>query len=176
MISAEALAALGGLEHGARYNTICVTARELIGAGLASDDWGQLRITETGRIYLRRGKFNMRIDSDDVSDLAMQVTVRRSSDHSLVEIDNDPMAAPHRAGRQIKKAPPVQLELLPEAPAEPQPELPPMTKLKYAQAAALWAKLEAQLSAASLLTADDPRLQPLRAELIRTIGVDDDGN
>ena len=165
MISAEALAALGGLEHGARYNTICVTARELIGAGLASDDWGQLRITETGRVYLRRGKFHMRVDSDTVADLADMADMSAQV--------TDPMAAPHRVTRKAK---PVQFDLLPEAPASVQPELPAMAKLKYAQAAALWAKLEAQLGEAGLLSAEDPRLQPLRAELIRTIGVDDESN
>jgi len=65
MISAEALAALSGLEHGARYNTMHSIARELIEAGYACEDWGNLSMTEAGRIYLRKGKFNIRITGDD---------------------------------------------------------------------------------------------------------------
>ena len=48
MISAEALAALGGLERGARYNLSHRTARELIDSGLAQPDWGHLGLTEAG--------------------------------------------------------------------------------------------------------------------------------
>ena len=85
MISAEALAALGGLERGARYNLSHRVARELLNAGLAQPDWGHLGLSEAGRIYLRRGRFNIAITSDDnVSDMSIA--------HRI-----DPMAAPHRA-------------------------------------------------------------------------------
>jgi hypothetical protein len=108
MISPEALAALSSIEHGAHYNTLHSTARELMGAGYACDDWGYLRLTEHGRRYLRRGVFNFTISGDEnVSDLAI---------HRSVAID--PMAAPHLAH---SASAPVAIELLPEAPAEPLP-------------------------------------------------------
>ena len=116
MISAEALAALGGIEHGARYNTMHTTARELMAAGLACDDWGHLGLTEAGRIYLRRGRFNIRIDGDSyISDMSITRTVI------------DPMAAPHRAVRPPARAddpeaePSLHVELPPEAPPAPLP-------------------------------------------------------
>jgi len=106
MISAEALVALGAIDRGARYNTIHTTARELMGLGLACEDWGRLGITEAGRIFLRRGKFNIAIDDDNISDL--------SAHNTSVQIKRDPMAAPHRVHDEP-------LELLPEAEPTPLP-------------------------------------------------------
>jgi hypothetical protein len=112
MISAEALAALSGIEHGARYNTVHSIARELMAAGYASDDWGNLGITEAGRCYLRRGQFKIAISGDEhVSDISVQRVVRRD-----VDDDIDPMSAPHRVNK-----PAAPLELVPEAPPEPLP-------------------------------------------------------
>ena len=117
MISAEALAALGGLERGARYNLAHRVSRELINSGLAQPDWGHLGLTEAGRIYLRRGKFNIAISSDDnVSDMSMHVSRRGV----------DPMASPQHVHAQPRaddpqEEPSLHVELLPEAPAEPEP-------------------------------------------------------
>jgi len=111
MISPEALAALSSIEHGAKYNTLHSTARELMGAGYACDEWGYLGLTEHGRRYLRRGVFNFTISGDEnVSDLA----VHRSAPH----VDVDPMTAPHLA--HSASAPPA-IELLQEPPIEPLP-------------------------------------------------------
>jgi hypothetical protein len=65
IVSEEALAALAGLEHGAQYNIMHSTARELMDAGLACNDWGHLGMTEAGRLYLRRGARNIPINNDD---------------------------------------------------------------------------------------------------------------
>jgi hypothetical protein len=134
MISAEALAALSGLEHGARYNTMHSIARELIEAGYACEDWGNLSMTEAGRIYLRKGKFNIRITGDDhVSDMSvhhMQIPDRpidrRPSkfwkNHAAQDLqqphhsrgDWDPQLDTTSAARKP-------IELVEEAPAEPLP-------------------------------------------------------
>jgi hypothetical protein len=141
MISAEALAALSGLEHGARYNTMHSIARELIEAGYACEDWGNLGITESGRIYLRKGRFNIKITGDDhvsdmsdhVSDMSvhqMQIpaapisrkplpfwTNRAAQDQVPIHRsrgDWDP--APDNSGAAKKP-----IELVEEAPAEPLP-------------------------------------------------------
>lgn len=108
MISPEALAALSSIEHGAQFNTLHSTARELMDLGYAADDWGKLGITEAGRMYLRRGKFSFSIISDEnVCDLAI---------HRNAPID--PMAAPHLAH---SASAPIALELIKEAPIEPLP-------------------------------------------------------
>jgi len=120
MISAEALAALGGLERGARYNLAHRVSRELINSGLAQPDWGHLGLTEAGRIYLRRGRFNIAITGDDnVADMSVSLSSRR---------EIDPMAAPHRAHTRVDAAadepeaePVIHVELLPEAPPAPLP-------------------------------------------------------
>jgi hypothetical protein len=135
MISAEALAALSGLEHGAHYNTLHSIARELIEAGYACEDWGQLNMTEAGRVYLRRGKFNIRITGDEhVSD--MSVTHMRIPD---APIDRRPskfwknragdFEQPHRTRGDFDPTVALDtttvatrpLELVQEAPAEPLP-------------------------------------------------------
>jgi len=54
MLSQEAELALGQLESGAVLNPIHTTARELINAGLAVNDWGRLALTEAGRRRIRR--------------------------------------------------------------------------------------------------------------------------
>lgn len=121
MISAEALVALGQLEGGARYNTLHSVARELMAAGLAGDDWGHLSLTEQGRIYLRRGRFNIAITSDeqacDLSKLSIDRTPSaRWKGHALDDgerASGDPMAAPHLINKP--------LELIAEAPPEPLP-------------------------------------------------------
>ena len=133
MISAEALAALSGLEHGAHYNTTHSIARELMGAGLACDDWGHLGMTEAGRSYLRRGKFHIAISSDEhVHDMSVHMTqipdaaIDRAPNkfwrNHVTERANgavtDPMAAPHRVSPPITAEP---LVLLPEPPAAPLP-------------------------------------------------------
>jgi hypothetical protein len=135
MISAEALAALSGIENGAHYNALHTTARELIAAGYACDNWGQLDLTEAGRIYLRRGKFNIRITGDDhVSDM-MSVTHMQIPD---APIDRRPskfwknhavrdLAQPHRSRGDYDPQPDTSgaarkpIELVQEAPAEPLP-------------------------------------------------------
>jgi hypothetical protein len=112
MISPEALAALSSIEHGAQFNTLHSTARELMDLGFACDDWGKLGLTEAGRVYLRRGKFSFSIISDEnVCDL----TVHRSVPHGVVV---DPMAAPHLAH---SASAPVAIDLLAELPAGPLP-------------------------------------------------------
>jgi hypothetical protein len=134
MISAEALAALSGLEHGARYNTMHSIARELIEAGYACEDWGNLGITESGRSYLRRGQFRIKISGDeqacDLSVHQMQIpdapisrkplpfwTNRAAQDQVPIHRsrgDWDP--APDNSGAAKKP-----IELVEEAPAEPLP-------------------------------------------------------
>jgi len=125
LISAEALVALSGLEHGARYNALHSTARELMAAGLACDNFGALDLTEAGRIYLRRGKYNIAITSDEhVHD--MSVHMMQIPDAAIDRAPNkfwrnhvtgpDPMTAPHLVNKQVE-----QLVLAPEAPAEPLP-------------------------------------------------------
>jgi hypothetical protein len=134
MISVQAWMALRGLDDGARYNTTHTTARELIEAGLASDDWGHLSLTESGRSYLRRGKFvtrSVNCEDEYVSDMsvhAMQIP--------RIEIDRmpkpfwrnhavDPMMSPQhvQAAQQqsLQAALPQQQQLLPEPPPEPLP-------------------------------------------------------
>lgn len=111
MISPEALAALSSIEHGAQFNTLHSTARELMDLGFACDDWGKLGLTEHGRRYLRRGVFNFTISGDEnVSDLAVHRSVPR--------VDVDPMAAPHLAH---SASAPVAIDLLAELPAGPLP-------------------------------------------------------
>ena len=105
VVSAEALAALGALEHGARFNVMHTVARELMGAGLACEEWGHLGITENGRRYLRKGRFTVAVTNDD-----------NVSDIYNIDISNiDRMAAPHLIN---KKAEPLILE---EAPSPPLP-------------------------------------------------------
>jgi hypothetical protein len=134
MISAEALAALSGLEHGARYNTMHSIARELIEAGFACEDWGNLGITESGRSYLRRGKFHIAITSDEhVSELSvhhMQIPDapidRRPSkfwkNHAVKDLTQ-----PHRGRGEWDPQPDTSpaarkpIELVEEAPSEPLP-------------------------------------------------------
>jgi hypothetical protein len=134
MISAEALAALSGLEHGAHYNTLHSIARELIEAGYAHEDWGNLSMTEAGRIYLRKGRFNIRITGDEhVSD--MSVTHMRIPDGP---IDRTPskvwknhavkdLTQPHRGRGEWDPQPDTSpaarkpIELIEEAPSEPLP-------------------------------------------------------
>lgn len=53
MLSQEAELALARLADGAVMNPIHTTARELIDAGLAMNDWGRLALTEEGRIRTR---------------------------------------------------------------------------------------------------------------------------
>lgn len=67
-LSDQAYEALARLESGARMNTMNTAARELIAAGLASDDWGSLRLTEAGRRRIR-GQRSFYIDDDNVANL-----------------------------------------------------------------------------------------------------------
>ena len=130
MISAEALAALGAIEHGARYNIMHTTARELMAAGYASDDWGHLGITEAGRTFLRRGQFRIAITSDDqVCEMSVQQTsIDRTPSKFWTKRAIDPMASPQHVMRNgdvvdgdddVASTRP--LELVPEAPPEPLP-------------------------------------------------------
>jgi len=134
MISAEALAALSGLEHGARYNTMHSIARELIEAGYACEDWGNLGITESGRIYLRKGRFNIKITGDDhVSDMSvhhMQIPDAPISRKPLPFWTNraaQDQVPIHRGRGKWDPAPDTTgaakqpLELVEEAPSEPLP-------------------------------------------------------
>ena len=107
VVSAEALAALGALEHGARLNTMHTVARELMGAGLACEEWGHLGITENGRRYLRKGKFTVAINTDD-----------NVCDICNIDISNKSIAWPRRTASLNKKAEPLILE---EAPSPPLP-------------------------------------------------------
>jgi hypothetical protein len=130
MISAEALAALSGLEHGARYNTMHSIARELIEAGYACEDWGNLGITESGRSYLRRGQFRIKISGDeqacDLSVHQMQIPDAPISRKPLPFWTKDSPARPRNRGEwdpapDTTGAAKKPLELVEEAPSEPLP-------------------------------------------------------
>lgn len=123
MISAQAVEALDRLEHGARFNTMHTTARELIDAGLAQEDWGALALTEAGRIYLRRGVIGIHINNEQVSDMG---------GHSIPIRRIDPMMSPQHVQRErrvhvlrneadedVGSAKP--LKLIEEAPVQPLP-------------------------------------------------------
>jgi hypothetical protein len=133
MVSAEALAALHALEEGAHYNTLHSVARELMEAGYAFDSWGELGMTEAGRIYLRRGhRRNIPISSDDehVYDMSvhmMQVPKvpidrrpskfwKNSAPHHVDRGDYDPTVALDTTAVATRP-----LELIDEAPAQPLP-------------------------------------------------------
>ena len=135
MISAEALVALTGIEHGKKFNTLHTTARELMGLGFAQDDWGQLGLTELGRIYLRRGRFSIAITGDDnVHDMGavhmMQIPEGASIDRTPKQWWRnrmvDPMASPQHVYNRHPQdeqtvTPSLPVQLLPEAPPEPLP-------------------------------------------------------
>jgi len=71
MVSAEALAALAALEHGARFNLVHTISRELMEGGLAVASFGRLEITELGRTALRRTHARTFIPAaEGVSDLS----------------------------------------------------------------------------------------------------------
>jgi hypothetical protein len=131
-VSAEALAALAALEHGARYNTLHSTARELMEAGFACEDWGYLGLTEAGRVFLRRGVRNIPISDDDDHVYDMSVHMMQVP---AVPIDRTPSKfwknnTPHHVGRgeydgsiKLDPAEPAKrpLEIIEEQPAEPLP-------------------------------------------------------
>jgi len=134
MISAEALTALAGLEHGARYNTMHSIARELMRAGLACNDWGYLGLTEAGRIYLRRGRVNIEISGDDsVHDMSVHMMQIPNANIDRTPNDwwknraaaVDPMASPQHVPQDITpdvdEAGCVVIEVAPEAPPTPTP-------------------------------------------------------
>jgi hypothetical protein len=130
MISAEALAALSGLEHGARYNSIHTVARELRDLGYAYDDWGYLAMSELGRRFLRRGKFDIVITGDDnVANLITHAQIYHSDGRELgaeagMKPIIDPMTAPHRVNDcqdEQTIVPTRVVELLPEEPPQPLP-------------------------------------------------------
>lgn len=54
MLNPHQLAVLDRLEHGAYFNVVHSTARELIEMGYAREDFGRLAITEAGRVALRQ--------------------------------------------------------------------------------------------------------------------------
>jgi hypothetical protein len=129
--------ALRSLEDGARFNTMHSTARELLDAGLAYDDWGNLAISEGGRRLLRRGARRIEINSDEQAcDMSrvhmMQIPSDAKIDREPVSwwknyavIDRasgavvDPMASPqHVFKHQIVENTPVVFK---EPPAEPLP-------------------------------------------------------
>jgi len=85
--TAEHLAALDGLERGMRFNVIHSVARELIELGYASNDWGQLAITEAGRVAVRRP---YPIISEHVANL----NAAKLSDDPFANPDAVPIAAP----------------------------------------------------------------------------------
>lgn len=136
MLSAEALTALRRLEEGARFNTMHSTARELLDAGLAHDDWGHLTISEGGRRLLRGGARRIEINSDEQAcDMSrvhmMQIPkdaqidrtpngwwINSATDRAKVAVI-DPMASPqHVFKHQIVENTPVVFK---EPPAEPLP-------------------------------------------------------
>lgn len=65
-LSELAIKALGRLDDGAVLNSIHSTARELILAGMAYDDWGHLALTEEGRRVARQF---YRANSEQMSEL-----------------------------------------------------------------------------------------------------------
>lgn len=67
-LSDQAFTALARLESGVQMNVMSVAARELIAAGLASDDWGSLRLTEAGRRRIR-GQRSFVINDDNIAEL-----------------------------------------------------------------------------------------------------------
>ena len=88
MVSAEALAALAALEHGARFNLVHTISRELMEGGLAVASFGRLEITELGRTALRRTHARTFIPAPaGVSDL---------SHHGVADPMSNPMATPPR--------------------------------------------------------------------------------
>ena len=136
MISAEALAALSGLEHGARYNSIHTVARELRDLGYAYDDWGYLAMSELGRRFLRRGKFDIVITGDDnVANLITHAQIYHSDGRELgaeagMKPITDPMASPQYVYNrhpvndcqdEQTVTPSLPVQLLPEEPPTPLP-------------------------------------------------------
>jgi len=149
MISAEALSALAGLEHGARYNSIHTVARELRDLGYAYDDWGTLAMSELGRRFLRRGKFHIAVTSDEgVHDMSASVHMMQIPEGASIDrtpkqwwrnrmqerasgaVINDPMASPqHVYNRhpvndcqdEQTVTPSLPVQLLPEEPPTPLP-------------------------------------------------------
>jgi len=106
-VTAEQLVVLGRLEHGAYFNVTHTTARELIAAGLACEEWGRLALTEEGRIALRRPaqhKYYI-LDDNEVADM------------SAAQLAVDPMTSPHLANQPI-------VEEAPAAPLSPACDTP----------------------------------------------------
>jgi hypothetical protein len=98
VLTTDELAALDGLDRGARYNVAHSTARGLVAKGLALDNWGWLGLTETGRRVLRQHNYTLNtdhrilrthvLDDDQIADLSTQAA----------KLTDDPFAAPHRSG------------------------------------------------------------------------------
>jgi hypothetical protein len=136
MLSADAMHALRSLEDGARFNTMHSTARELLGAGLAYDDWGNLAISEGGRRLLRSGVRRIEIHSDEQAcDMSRVHMMQIPKDAQIDRTPNgwwinsatdrakvaaiDPMMSPqHVFKHQIVENTPVVFK---EPPAEPLP-------------------------------------------------------
>lgn len=57
-LSPQAIETLVELDLGKHMNTVHSVCRELIAAGMASDDWGRLEITEKGRLVVRQMRFS----------------------------------------------------------------------------------------------------------------------
>ena len=86
MVSAEALAALAALEHGARFNLVHTISRELMASGFAVASFGRLEITELGRGALRRTYARTFIPATEgVSDL---------SQSGVIDPMSNPMSTP----------------------------------------------------------------------------------
>jgi len=96
MVSAEALAALAALEHGARFNLVHTISRELMEGGLAVASFGRLEITELGRTALRRTHARTFIaPAEGVSDLSRS---------RVIDPMSNPMGTPvpQLTGEQLK--------------------------------------------------------------------------
>jgi hypothetical protein len=116
VLTAEELAALDGLDRGARYNVTHSIARDLVAKGLALDNWGWLGLTETGRRVLRHHNYTLNtdhrilrthvLDDDQIADISAQAA----------KLTDDPFAAPHRAGLERTA-----IVLVEEEPYEPLP-------------------------------------------------------
>jgi hypothetical protein len=119
IVSAEALAALEAIEHGAQYNVVHTTARELIEAGYACDEWGKLGLTEHGRCYLRRGtRRHIQISDDDDHVYDMSVHMMQVP---KVPIDRKPSVFWKNCALDDTAPAAAPLELIEEAPTAPLP-------------------------------------------------------
>ncbi len=125
-MDAAHLVLLQKLSDGGRFNVLHSTARQLIGMGLAREEFGRLTITEAGRLALRP-RHNFHVISEHVGNL---------TDHACI-LSDDPMSNPQATApangdaEPFELVPPLPQEAGLEAPmplpAPPEPPLPPAT-------------------------------------------------